>query len=116
MSDPLLEAQLTTAFYFPVQTLCFVLGGLMVVVGLALATVMPSGKWKERGMSTLASGVLVAFPAVMPIALTLLSGSSDTSSLPLPAWFVPSLYVLAPIAGSVIGGWGWFQAGKGQES
>lgn len=110
MPDPLLEAQVTTALNFPAQTICFLLGGLFVFIGLALASIVPAGKWKERGIVLLTSGALIAFPAVIPIMLTLIGGPSDVDIFPV--WVMPSLYIVIPLVGTAIGVYGWFDSAK----
>lgn len=115
MSDPLLEAQLASVFNYPVQSMCFIVGGILVFAGMGMATIIPAGKWKLRGSTLLVAGALIAFPAVIPMMLKIIGGSTSDLSL-LPQWFLSTVYIVIPITGIIFGIYGWLRSTKQPET
>lgn len=111
MNDPILEAQMNIAFNYPVQTLCFIAGGLLVFFGMMMAVIIPSGKWQTRGVILLGTGALIAFPGVFPILTTVMVGpEADLTNL--PDWLMPTAYIVFPVLGIANGIYGWIESGK----
>lgn len=111
MNDTLLAGQVNLAFSYQLQAMCFVIGGLLVFIGLAMAMIIPSGKWNSRGMHLLGTGSLIAVPAVLPMMLFMVGGDSNDMTM-LPTWLLPSAYVLFPVVGLCVGIYGWIETGR----
>lgn len=69
MNDQMLQAQVNVAFAYPIQTLLFLIGGAGLIVGMLLASLAQSEKWKQRGLALVFGAAFVAVPAVLPMAL-----------------------------------------------
>ncbi|MEE9362053.1 MAG: hypothetical protein V3U92_05590 [Cellulophaga sp.] len=111
MNDPLLEAQANLAFNFPLQALCFGVGGFLVVAGLFIATIRINDKWQQRGMALLFAGQFIAFPAVIPMMDAFMGGGESMR----PEYIqdiLSYLYFIIPCVGIFIGFNLWRKAGK----
>lgn len=109
MLDQLLAGQVITAINYPLQSLCFFMGGILTFIGLGMVVILSNHEWKKRGMSLLASGLLIGFPAVQSIMIAIIG---DSSNLVLPNWFIIIVYYITPICGVLFGVYGWFNAEK----
>ncbi|MBL0711965.1 MAG: hypothetical protein JJV99_13285 [Colwellia sp.] len=99
-----------TAFNNPYETVCFTLGGILVTIGLFMATVMQAGEWKNKGIHLLGSGSLIAFPGVFPMMIFLVGGNNNDISIPL--WLLNGVSIL----GVIFGVYSWVSESKKFES
>jgi hypothetical protein len=108
MGDPLLEAQIGLALAYPLKTLLFMLGGVLILIGFGMSSILSSSvKWSHRGLVMLMAGAMISFPGVMPMVLTFLSGDSNNEFLPY--WFMPSVNILVVIVGFILLVYGWIK-------
>jgi hypothetical protein len=90
----------------PYETLYFTVGSTLLMIGLFIGTVMPDGQWKNKGITLLASGSLIAFPAVIPITMSLFGGNHD--AFLMPVWLLNGVSVF----GILFGAYGWLSESK----
>lgn len=77
MNDQMLQAQVSVAFAYPIQTLLFLVGSAGLIVGMLLAALAQSEKWKQRGLALAIGAAFVAMPAVLPMALQFVGEGND---------------------------------------
>lgn len=97
-------------FNNPYEGLCFTAGGILVMIGLFMATALPEGEWKNKGIYLLGSGSLIAFPAVFPMMIFLVGGNNNDISIPL--WLLNGVSIL----GVIFGVYSWVSESKKFES
>ena len=91
MGFPILSVNAISVF-LPLQTIYLAIGGSLVVTGLFMTGVKGNDKWQQRGISVFLSGLLILFPAVIPMVIT--------------SWFIqdmlPIMYLLTPLVSIVV--------------
>lgn len=98
----MIEYILTQASTSLFQAICFIVGALVFAIGLltaCVATVAANERYKELGAMLVASGSLIAMPAVIPIFLGF---NFENSGLPeFPLLVLNFIYFAAPTCGVI---------------
>lgn len=110
MNDQMLQAQVNVAFAYPIQTLLFLVGSAGLIVGMLLASLAQSEKWKQRCLALVFGAAFVAMPAVLPMALQFVGEGNE--DIPYFDAIYNTLVYVCPMLGIACVLWEWKLSNK----
>jgi hypothetical protein len=106
-----LSAELEAIFSYPIQSLCFVIAGILLLSGLGLLlSTTTHDKWQNRAEALIFSGSLMAAPIIIPMVIAFVG--FNILSYPAVHTAISLLYLAAPFIGTITGYLAWVGAGN----
>jgi maltodextrin utilization protein YvdJ len=110
-NNAFMTAELETIFSYPIQSLCFVIAGILLLSGLGLLlSTTAHDKWRNRAEALIFSGSLIAIPIIIPLIITFIG--FNILSYPTVHTAVSLLYLAVPFICAITGYLAWVGAGN----